>query len=220
MPTWPLHYQWNLFLSIKNLNFLTIILYPSQIIFLPLQDGNENTDIPVVHLNLVRLLADLSVFVNKWEVVDMILPLFIESLEEGEASAPNQLRLRVRSCLLSMCMLYSLLSHLIFCFYLNRLVYLFNVVNLFFLFFFLNFQLLDAVSQMACLGFEKSYRETVVLMTRSYLDKLKNLDSAESKTMPPEATTERLEVWLIFLKPLFLHDFCLKDANQKSKTIY
>lgn len=86
--------------------------------------------------------------------------------------------------------------------------------------FFLNFQLLDAVSQMACLGFEKSYRETVVLMTRSYLDKLKNLDSAESKTMPPEATTERLEVWLIFLKPLFLHDFCLKDANQKSKTIY
>lgn len=32
---------------------------------------------------------------NKLELVDMILPLFIESLEEGEASYPGQLRLRV-----------------------------------------------------------------------------------------------------------------------------
>ena len=47
---------------------------------------------------------------------------------------------------------------------------------------------------MASLGFEKSYRETVVLMTRSYLDKLKSLGSAESNTMAPEATTERVEV--------------------------
>jgi hypothetical protein len=48
-----------------------------------------------VQLNVIRLLADLTVAVNKSEVVDMILPLFIESLEEGEASTPGLLRLRV-----------------------------------------------------------------------------------------------------------------------------
>lgn len=55
-------------------------------------------------------------------------------------------------------------------------------------------QLLDAVARMASLGFEKSYRETVVLMTRSYLNKLSSVGSAESKTEAPEATTERVEV--------------------------
>lgn len=55
-------------------------------------------------------------------------------------------------------------------------------------------QLLDAVSRIATLGFEKSYRETVVLMTRSYLSKLSNVGSVESKTSAPEATTERIEV--------------------------
>lgn len=47
---------------------------------------------------------------------------------------------------------------------------------------------------MASLGFDKSYRETVVLMTRSYLNKLSNVGSAESKTEAAEATTERVEV--------------------------
>lgn len=111
------------------------------------QDTKEKQAVPVVQLNLIRLLADLSVSVNKWEVVDMILPHFIESLEEGDASAPSLLRLR----------------------------------------------LLDAISLIACLGFEKSYRETIVLMTRSYLDKIKALGSAENNTLPPEATTERVE---------------------------
>lgn len=55
-------------------------------------------------------------------------------------------------------------------------------------------QILDAVARMASLGFEKSYRETVVLMTRSYLSKLSSVGSAESKTLAPEATTERVEV--------------------------
>lgn len=58
-------------------------------------------------------------------------------------------------------------------------------------------QLLDAVSRMASLGFEKSYRETVVLMTRSYLNKLSSVGSAESKTEATEATTERVEVCCI-----------------------
>lgn len=111
------------------------------------QDGKEKHGVPAIQNNLVRLLADLSVTVNKWEIVDMILPLFIESLEEGDASSPSLLRLR----------------------------------------------LLDAVSQMACLGFEKSYRETVVLMTRSYLDKVKNAGNAEINSLPSEAAAERVE---------------------------
>ncbi|XP_078444700.1 phosphatidylinositol 3- and 4-kinase family protein [Wolffia australiana] len=111
------------------------------------EDRKEKKAISGMHLNLIRLLADLSVSSNKWEIVDMILPLFIESLEEGDALTPSPLRL----------------------------------------------QLLDAVSRVACLGFEKSYRETVVLMTRSYLDKLRTVGSAESRTLPPEATAERVE---------------------------
>ncbi|OVA09140.1 Phosphatidylinositol 3-/4-kinase [Macleaya cordata] len=111
------------------------------------QDGKEKQPIPVVQLNVIRMLANMNVSVSKSEVVDMILPLFIESLEEGDASTPSLLRL----------------------------------------------QILDAVSRMACLGFEKSYRETVVLMTRSYLNKLSTVGSAESKTLAPEATTERVE---------------------------
>ncbi|XP_008775172.2 phosphatidylinositol 4-kinase alpha 1 isoform X2 [Phoenix dactylifera] len=111
------------------------------------QDGKEKQAVPVVQLNLIRLLADLSIYVNKLEVVDMILPHFIENLEEGDASAPSLLRLR----------------------------------------------LLDAISLMACLGFEKSYRETIVLMTRSYLEKIKALGSTGNNTSPPEATTERVE---------------------------
>ncbi|XP_042500732.1 phosphatidylinositol 4-kinase alpha 1-like [Macadamia integrifolia] len=111
------------------------------------QDGKEKQPVPVVQLNVIRLLADLNVSVNKSEMVDIILPLFIESLEEGDASTSGLLRLR----------------------------------------------LLDAVSRMASLGFEKSYRETVVLMTRSYLNKLSTIGAAESKTMAPEATTERVE---------------------------
>ncbi|XP_022744910.1 phosphatidylinositol 4-kinase alpha 1-like isoform X2 [Durio zibethinus] len=111
------------------------------------QVDKEKQAVPAVQLNVIRLLADLNVAISKPEVVDMILPLFIESLEEGDAITPSLLRLR----------------------------------------------LLDAVSRMASLGFEKSYRETVVLMTRSYLIKLSSVGSAESKTLAPEATTERVE---------------------------
>ncbi|XP_006651740.2 phosphatidylinositol 4-kinase alpha 1 [Oryza brachyantha] len=111
------------------------------------EDGKEKDAVPVMRLNVIRLLAELCVCLKKWEVVDMILPLFIEHLEEGDASSPSLLRLR----------------------------------------------LLDAISRVACLGFEKSYRESIVLMTRSYLDKVKAVGSAENNTMPSEATTERIE---------------------------
>lgn len=107
----------------------------------------ENHTAPSLQLNVIRLLADLNSSVKRPEVVDMILPKFIESLEERDASIPGLLRLR----------------------------------------------LLDAVARMASLGFEKSYREAVVLMTRSYLSKLAAVGSAESNTAAPEATTERVE---------------------------
>ncbi|TVU45418.1 hypothetical protein EJB05_04905 [Eragrostis curvula] len=111
------------------------------------EDGKEKEAVPVIRLNVVRLLAELCVCLKKWEVVDMILPLFIEHLEEGDASSPSSLRLR----------------------------------------------LLDAISRVACLGFEKSYRESIVLMTRSYLDKVKAVGASENNTLPSEATIERTE---------------------------
>ena len=42
--------------------------------------------VPTMQLNVIRLLEELNVAVNKSEVVDMILPLFIESVKEGDAS--------------------------------------------------------------------------------------------------------------------------------------
>jgi len=59
------------------------------------QDGKGKEAVPVIRLNVIRLLAELCVCLKKWEVVDMILPLFIEHLEEGDASSPSSLRLRV-----------------------------------------------------------------------------------------------------------------------------
>ncbi|KAK8529802.1 hypothetical protein V6N12_060570 [Hibiscus sabdariffa] len=110
------------------------------------QVDKEKQEVPAVQFNVIRLLADLNVAISKPEVVDMILPLFIESLEEGDATTPSLLRLR----------------------------------------------LLDAVARMASLGFEKSFREAVVLMTRSYLSKISSTGSGENKSSS-EADTERSE---------------------------
>jgi phosphatidylinositol 4-kinase len=51
----------------------------------------------LVKLNVISFLADLSLSVDKSDVVELMLPLFVESLEEGEASQPSLLRLKVRS---------------------------------------------------------------------------------------------------------------------------
>jgi len=56
-------------------------------------------------------------------------------------------------------------------------------------------QLLDAVARLASLGFDKSYRESVVLLTRSYLSKLSNVGSAENKAVPEETNAELVEVF-------------------------
>lgn len=74
--------------------------------FYQFQGDKEKRAVPIVQLNVIRLLADLNVAVKKSEVVDMILPLFVESLEEGDASTPSLLRLRVWNlCLQSMYLL-------------------------------------------------------------------------------------------------------------------
>jgi hypothetical protein len=82
-----------------------------------LQADKEKQAVPVVQLNVIRLLADVNVAVKKSEVVDMILPLFIESLEEGDASTPSLLRLRVWNlCLKSMYLLMCILHLFIYLF--------------------------------------------------------------------------------------------------------
>ncbi|KAG8371684.1 hypothetical protein BUALT_Bualt13G0113900 [Buddleja alternifolia] len=122
-----------------------------------LQDGKEKQAVPPLQLNVIHLLAELYVSVNKPKVVDMILPLFIESLEEGDASTPGILRLRV-------------------CCYLMNAYYFALFLLLIFL----------------------TMTYAVVLMTRSYLGKLSNVGSAESRTQVPEATTEHVEVFVDF----------------------
>ncbi|KAF2305894.1 hypothetical protein GH714_008739 [Hevea brasiliensis] len=67
-------------------------------LYLPLPEYYDRVDkekqgVPAVHLNVIHLLANLTVAVNNSEVVDKILPLFIESREEGDASTPDLLRL-------------------------------------------------------------------------------------------------------------------------------
>lgn len=81
------------------------------------QDVKEKQEAPPIQLNVIHLLAELNVSIKKPEVVDMILPLFIESLEEGDASAPGLLRLRVSSDPLMKCLCISFLSFLLVRFY-------------------------------------------------------------------------------------------------------
>lgn len=50
----------------------------------------------VTQLNVIPLLANMVVMLNKPEAVDLIMPLFAESLAEGDASAPSLLRLKVK----------------------------------------------------------------------------------------------------------------------------
>ncbi|XP_010500672.1 PREDICTED: phosphatidylinositol 4-kinase alpha 1-like isoform X2 [Camelina sativa] len=106
------------------------------------QDGREK-QVPDVLLNVIQLLADISVAVKKPEVADKNFPSLIESLDECDVSSPHSLRL----------------------------------------------QLLEVVSRIASLGFEKSYRQTVVLMRRSYLSQI----SVESNTSAPESRSKHIE---------------------------
>ncbi|XP_022896200.1 uncharacterized protein LOC111410192 isoform X4 [Olea europaea var. sylvestris] len=50
----------------------------------------EKRAAPAVQLNVIHLLAELNVAVSKPEEVDMILPLFIESLEVGLGSEEKE----------------------------------------------------------------------------------------------------------------------------------
>ncbi|KAH9576425.1 hypothetical protein CY35_01G160200 [Sphagnum magellanicum] len=131
------------------------------------QEKTERQVAAVTQLNIIPLLTNMIVMLNNAEAVNMIMPLFIESLEEGDASVPSLVRLRV----------------------------------------------LDAVARMACLGSDKAYREVVVLLTQNYVSKLSVVGSSQSRTLAPEAMTERLET----LPGAFLHIAqCLKEQKLRS----
>lgn len=49
----------------------------------------------VTQLNVISLLADVAVSLKKSDAVELILPLFVGSLEEGDASIPSPVRLQV-----------------------------------------------------------------------------------------------------------------------------
>ncbi|KAG0561044.1 hypothetical protein KC19_9G032800 [Ceratodon purpureus] len=49
----------------------------------------------VTQLNVIPLLANVVVLLNRTEAVELIMPLFVESLAEGDASAPSLMRLKV-----------------------------------------------------------------------------------------------------------------------------
>ncbi|KAG7573163.1 Armadillo-type fold [Arabidopsis suecica] len=57
----------------------------------------------------------------------------------------------------------------------------------------LQLQLLDAVSRIATLGVETSYRETVALMIRGYYSQISTGGSVERKTSAPKSRTEYVE---------------------------
>jgi phosphatidylinositol 4-kinase len=59
------------------------------------QEKKEKQMTAVTQLNVISALADVAVLLNKSAAVDLILPLFIESLEEGDASVPSLVRLKV-----------------------------------------------------------------------------------------------------------------------------
>ena len=49
-------------------------------ILIQLQEEKVKETVLIVQLNVIRMVDDLNVSVKKPEVVDMVLPLFIESL--------------------------------------------------------------------------------------------------------------------------------------------
>jgi phosphatidylinositol 4-kinase len=59
------------------------------------QEKKEKQMAALTQLNVISLLADVAVSLKKSDAVDLILPLFIESLEEGDASVPSLVRLQV-----------------------------------------------------------------------------------------------------------------------------
>ncbi|KAG0598394.1 hypothetical protein M758_12G069200 [Ceratodon purpureus] len=66
------------------------------------KEKKEKEMAAVTQLNVISLLADVAVSLKKSDAVDLILPLFIESLEEGDASVPSLVRLQVLNALARM----------------------------------------------------------------------------------------------------------------------
>lgn len=68
-------------------------------------------------------------------------------------------------------------------------------------------QLLDAVSRIATLGVETSYRQTVALMIRGYYSQISTGGSVERKTSAPKSRTEYVEVYFSLIHCSFSEFF-------------
>lgn len=60
-----------------------------------LQQGEKERHVIYIQTNLISFLADLAVRFSKREVGEIILPQFVESLEQGDTNVPGLLRIKV-----------------------------------------------------------------------------------------------------------------------------
>nr|GEW24229.1 phosphatidylinositol 4-kinase alpha 1 isoform X2 [Tanacetum cinerariifolium] len=75
------------------------------------------------------------------------------------------------------------------------------------------FQILEAASRMASLGFQKSYCKVIALMIRSYLSKLSSIGFAESNALLEEANRERIKRMLLRLQLIALAERVVKGEE-------
>ncbi|BBM99420.1 phosphatidylinositol 4-kinase A [Marchantia polymorpha subsp. ruderalis] len=111
------------------------------------EHGEKERHVIYIQTNLISFLADLATRFSKREMGEIILPQFVESLEQADTSVPGLLRLK----------------------------------------------LIEALARIGSSGCEKSYREVVILLTRSYLDKVTSVDATYTRAQPTEGTTEHLD---------------------------
>ncbi|CAM6105243.1 unnamed protein product [Calypogeia fissa] len=63
------------------------------------EQGEQERHVVFVQTNIVSFLADMAKKLSKWEIVEIMLPQFIESFEQRDISVPNLLRLKLMEAL-------------------------------------------------------------------------------------------------------------------------
>ncbi|KAL2650963.1 hypothetical protein R1flu_019091 [Riccia fluitans] len=111
------------------------------------EHGEKEKHVIYIQTNLISFLADLAVRFSKRDLDEIILPQFVESLEQGDTSVPGLLRIK----------------------------------------------LIEALARIGSAGCEKSYREVVVLLTRSYLDKVTSVDGTYTRAPQADGISEYLD---------------------------
>ncbi|KAL3700638.1 hypothetical protein R1sor_018660 [Riccia sorocarpa] len=111
------------------------------------EHGEKEKHVIYIQTNLISFLADLAVRFSKRDLEEIILPQFVESLEQGDTSVSGFLRMK----------------------------------------------LIEALARIGSAGCEKSYREVVVLLTRSYLDKVTSVDSTYTRAPQADGISEYLD---------------------------